>query len=104
MRASLDSSLRARRGDLLVRHPVVPGRHLLDDLADDPDRLPDLVESYRVAVEVVTVGPDDHVEIDLVVVQIRHRPAEVPRDPCGPPNGPGEAEGQRLFGRQPPDR
>ena len=68
-----------RRRDLLVLHPVVARRHLVDDLADDPHRLADLVEPDGVAVEGVAVGADDHVELDLVVGEVRHVPAQVPR-------------------------
>ena len=67
-----------RRRDLLVLDAVVAGRHLLDDLADDPDRLADLVEADRVPVEVVAEGADDDVELDLVVAEVRHRAAAGP--------------------------
>ena len=58
-----------RRRDLLVLDPVVARRHLVEDLADDADRLADLVEADGVAVEAVAVGADDDVELDLVVVR-----------------------------------
>ena len=91
---------RGRRRHLLVLHPVVAGRHLLDDLADDPDRLADLVEPDRVPVEVVAEGADDHVELDLVVAEIGHGPAQVPGHSGRAQHRTGEAEGQGLLGRQ----
>ena len=78
-----------RRRDLAVLDAVVAGRHLLEDLADDPDRLADLVEAHRVAVEGVAERADDDVEVDLVVGQVRHRAAQVPRHAGGAQDRPG---------------
>ena len=89
-----------RRRHLAVLHPVVPRRHLVGDLADHLDRLANLVEAHRVAVEVVAVGADDHVEVDLVVGQVRHGPPQVPGHAGRAQDGPGHREGQCLLGRQ----
>src|SRR5665213_1669458 len=65
--------------DLGVLDSVVASRHALDDLPDDSNRLPDLVQAHGVPVEGVTDRADDDVEVDLVVVEVRHGLAKVPR-------------------------
>ena len=94
----VDASARRRR-DLLVLDPVVAARAwLVEDLADDPDRLADLVEADGVAVEAVAVAADDHVELDLVVVEVGHVAAQVPRHAGGAQDRAGGAEGDGLLG------
>jgi len=86
-----------RRRDLAVLHAVVAGGHELHALAHDLDRLEDLVEADLVAVEDVAVRGVDHVEVDVVVGEVRLRLAEVPREAGGPQDGTGGVEGQRLL-------
>ena len=101
-----------RRGDLLVLDAVLTGRHLVEHLVEDANRLTDLVQPDRVAVEAVPVGPDDDVEVDLVVAEVRLVAAEVPRVAGRAEDGPGRPEGERLLGGDhadalqpsPPDR
>ena len=92
-----------RRGDLLVLHPVVAAGHALDDLADQPHRLADLVQADGVAVEGVAVGADHDVEVQLVVGQVGLVPAQVPGVAGGAQDGPGGPEGQGLVGGDDPD-
>ena len=88
-----------RRGDLLVLHPVVAGRHEVDDLLDDVQALAHLLEADRVAVEGVTVGADDHVELELVVGHVGLVAPEVPVDAGGAQQGARGGEGDGLLGR-----
>jgi hypothetical protein len=66
-------------------------------LTHDLDRLADLVEPDRVSVEGVAVRADDHVEVDLVVVQVRHVATEVPGDAGRAQDRSGRAERQCLL-------
>ena len=88
-----------RRRDLLVLDPVVTGREQVEDLPDDLDRLADLVDADRVAVEAVAVAADDDVEVDLLVEEVGHVAPEVPRHAGGPQDRTGGAERDRLLGR-----
>src|SRR5262249_25108370 len=87
-----------RRRDLAILHAVVTRRHALDALADDLDRLEDLVEPDLIAVEHVAVVGVDHVEVDVVVREIRLRAPEVPREAGGPQDRPGDAQPEGLLG------
>ena len=60
------------RGHLGILAAVVAQGHLLGALANNTYRLTDLIESNGVAVEVVTVGSHNHVEVDLVVREVGH--------------------------------
>ena len=91
------------RGDLLVLDAIVARRHQLEDLGDDAHRLADLGEPDRVAVEAVAVRTDDHVEVELVVVQVRHVAAEIPLDAGRTQDRAGRAERHRLARGDHPD-
>ena len=72
--------MRARGGGVILRScdAVVAGRHALDTLLHDLHRFEDLVEADLVAIEDVAVLGVDHVEVDLVVREVRLRAAGGP--------------------------
>src|SRR4029079_8338142 len=92
----VDSGTRWRR-HLLVLDPVVTAGHPIEDLTDDLHALAHLVEADRVAIERVAVRPDDHVEVHLRIVEIRHVSAQVPGGAGAAQDRPRGAEGQRLL-------
>lgn len=97
--------MRARGGGvtfLLVLDPVVASGHLPQYLADDADRLAHLVEADGVAVEVVAVGPDDHVEANLVVGKVGLGASQVLRHAGRAQDRPGGRQGDRFFGADRP--
>ena len=98
----VDASARWRR-DLLVLDAVVTPRQLVEDLADDADRLVDLVQPDGVTIERVAVAADDDVELDVGVAQVRHAPTQVPGDTGGTQDRTGRAERQRLLRGDDPD-
>ena len=70
-------------------HPRIVGvhgtdRNLIEALRDDSAALADLFHPYQVAVEVVAMLADRHVEIDLAVSKIRLRAAQVVRKATRP--------------------
>ena len=85
------------RRDLLVLQAVVAGRHLFDALAHHVDRLAGLVEAHRVTVEAVAIGADDDVEVELVVLEIRHVATEIPGIARTTQDRTGHAQCQALF-------
>ena len=89
-----------RRGDLLVLHPVITRRHLVENLFDDAHRLADLVEADRVAVVAVAVRADDDIEIDLVVGEVGLIAAKVPGVAGRSKDRTGGRQGECLIGVQ----
>ena len=95
--------LARRQHDLAVVRDPRLALHLLepvDALLDDPHRLAHLVDAHLVAVEDVASLVDGHVELDLVVGEIRLALAQVPVDAGGAEVRPGLAERDRVLGRE----
>ena len=85
-----------RRGDLLVLGPEVAPRHEIQNLLDNAERLPNLVQANGVPVKGVAVSAHDDVKLDLVVGQVRLVAAQVPGVSRGAENGTSGRKGQCL--------
>jgi hypothetical protein len=73
-----------------------PRRPSLERLLDDALALADLAEADEEAVERVAARADRDVEVDLVVLEVRVRLADVVGDPVARRHGPVHAEGDRV--------
>ena len=76
-----------------------PGGHALYALAHDLDGLEDLVEPDLVPVEDVAVLRVDHVEVDVVVREVRLGSPQVPRETGGAQDRAGRVQGDGLLRR-----
>lgn len=80
-----------RRGrDLVVFDLHGAGRHIVEALDDDAERLAELLHTAEIAVVAVAVYTDGNVELDLVVGIIRLGLADVPGDAGTAEHGAGE--------------
>ena len=85
------------RGSSTLIGPVVG--HPLERLLDDARALAHLFEAHHEAIEVVAVRADRHVEVDLVVLQVRVRLAHVVGDAGRAQHGPVQPSAMRVLAR-----
>ena len=77
-----------------------PLGHPVERLADDPHGLAHLLDAHRVAVVGVAVGPERHLEVEVLVARVGRRLAQVEVHAGGAQRGAGHAEVDQLLGRE----
>lgn len=84
------------RRDLVVLDTDRAGRHLVQTLVDDAERLAEFLHTAEVSVVAVAVHTDGDVELDLVIRIVRLRLADIPRDTGSTEHHTREAQVQSL--------
>ena len=82
----------------MVVHVDRPLRQARDRLLEDANRLPHLLHAHQIAVVDVAAGPDRHLEVVRLVVQVREVLPHVVRNAGRAQHRPGESVVHGFLG------
>jgi hypothetical protein len=88
-----------RRGDLVVLDADRAGRHLVEALVDDAQRLTELLHAAQVTVVAVAIDTNRDIELDLAVSVIGGALANIPRNAGTTEHHTGKGQVEGVSGR-----